>query len=161
MFSAARFRTAALLVVAGLSLTACTAPATDSMVRTPSAPEAAEAIRAVLDAQVAAWNRGSVRAFMDGYARTDSLRFASGGNVRTGWQTTLEGYERSYPDAAAMGTLRFDSLDVRVLSPQWAEVFGRWRLERADDAPNGLFTLLFEKRAEGWRIVHDHTSSND
>lgn len=125
------------------------------------APEAAAAIRAVLDAQVAAWNAGSVRGFMDGYARTDSLRFASGGNVRTGWQATLEGYERGYPDGAAMGTLRFDSLDVQVLAPSWAVVFGRWRLDRAEDTPNGLFTLLFERRPEGWRIVHDHTSANE
>ncbi len=147
------------LLGAGCFLAACAAPsvAPDA---TPS-PEAAAAIRAVLDAQVAAWNEGSVRGFMDGYARTDSLRFASGGNVRTGWQATLEGYERGYPDGAAMGTLRFDSLDVQVLSPQWAVVFGRWRLDRAADAPNGLFTLLFERRPEGWRIVHDHTSSSD
>ncbi|MEP0546657.1 MAG: DUF4440 domain-containing protein [Rhodothermales bacterium] len=142
-----------------LFLAACAAP-----VATPDAPpppDAAAAIRAVLDAQVAAWNEGSVRGFMDGYARTDSLRFASGGNVRTGWQATLEGYERGYPDGAAMGTLRFDSLDVQVLSPSWAVVFGRWRLDRAEDTPNGLFTLLFERRPEGWRIVHDHTSSSE
>ena len=59
----------------------------------------------MLDAQVAAWNAGSVRGFMDGYARTDSLRFASGGTVHTGWQATLDRYRRSYPDHAAMGTL--------------------------------------------------------
>jgi ketosteroid isomerase-like protein len=124
-------------------------------------PASERAIRAVLDAQVDAWNRGSVRGFMEGYARTDSLRFASGGTVRRGWQAALDGYERGYPDADAMGTLRFDSLDVRVIAPEWAVVFGRWRLQRAEDAPNGLFTLLFHQRAEGWRIVHDHTSSGD
>ena len=124
-----------------------------------SEPTPKAAIRAVLDAQVAAWNDGSVRGFMEGYARTDSLRFASGGNVRRGWQAALEGYERGYPDAAAMGTLRFDSLDVQVLAPDWALVFGRWQLQRAEDTPNGLFTLVFHKRVEGWRIVHDHTSA--
>ena len=123
-----------------------------------SAADAA-AIRAVLNAQVEAWNAGSVRDFMEGYAQTDSLRFASGGTVRTGWQPTLDGYLRGYPDAASMGTLRFDSLDVQVLGPEWAVVFGRWRLDRAEDTPNGLFTLLFHQRPEGWRIVHDHTSA--
>jgi ketosteroid isomerase-like protein len=147
----------AALLGAVLLLAACAAPT----VAPAPPPEAAAAVRAVLDAQVEAWNAGSVRGFMDGYAQTDSLRFASGGNVRTGWQATLEGYERGYPDGAAMGTLRFDSLDVQVLSPRWAVVFGRWRLDRAEDAPNGLFTLLFERRSEGWRIVHDHTSSGD
>ena len=147
-----------LLFALGLALSVgASACAPSAGVRGPGATEAA--IRTVLAEQVAAWNRGAVRAFMDGYAQTDSLRFASGGAVRLGWQPTLDGYLRGYPDAAAMGTLRFDSLDVRILAPTWAVVFGRWRLDRADDAPHGLFTLLFQRRPEGWRIVHDHTSA--
>ncbi len=117
------------------------------------------AIRAVLQQQQDAWNRGDVDAFMDGYARTDSLRFASGGAVQQGWQATLERYHRAYPDRAAMGTLSFELRQVRVLSQRWAFVFGAYALERADDRPTGLFTLLFEKRPEGWRVVHDHTSA--
>jgi ketosteroid isomerase-like protein len=153
------FRHTFLLLTLGLGLGACgSAPPAALSERDPGATEA---IRAVLDAQVAAWNRGSLRGFMDGYARTDSLRFASGGTVRRGWQAALDGYVRGYPDKEAMGTLRFDSLDVQVLSPSWAVVFGRWRLQRAADAPNGLFTLLFHKRPDGWRIVHDHTSAAD
>ncbi len=132
----------------------------------PAAPPAAfdqaadeAAIRAVMQQQQDAWNRGDVDAFMDGYARTDSLRFASGGAVQQGWQATLERYHRAYPDRAAMGTLSFELRQVRVLSPRWAFVFGAYALERADDRPTGLFTLLFEKRPEGWRVVHDHTSA--
>lgn len=137
-----------------LLLTACATsrPAFD-------AEQEAAAIRQVLDQQVAAWNAGEVRAFMEGYARTDSLRFASGSTVRYGWQETLDGYLRGYPDRAAMGTLRFVLRDLNVISPAWAVVFGEWHLERANDAPHGLFTLLLEKRPEGWRIVADHTSS--
>ncbi len=124
------------------------------------APEADRAaIRDVLAAQVAAWNRGDIEAFMDGYARTDSLRFASGGSVQRGWAAALERYQASYPSRAAMGTLAFQQLDVRVLGPTSALVFGRWQLARASDTPSGLFTLLFMRRADGWRIVHDHTSS--
>lgn len=133
-----------------------------------SAPEAARndtaaraAIRALLQDQVEAWNRGDIEAFMAGYARTDSLRFASGGNVYRGWQAALDRYRTTYPDRAAMGTLAFDRLDVQVLAPRTALVFGAWRLTRAADAPNGLFTLLLKRRPEGWRIVHDHTSSAD
>ncbi len=143
-----------LLAVLLLAGAACTPPPASP----PPAVEA-DSVRAVLDRQVAAWNAGSLRGFMAGYAQTDSLRFASGGTVRRGWQAALDGYERGYPDRAAMGTLRFDSLEVQLLAPSWAVVFGRWHLERADDEPNGLFTLVFEKRPAGWRIVHDHTSS--
>lgn len=120
---------------------------------------AREAVLGVLEAQEQAWNRGDVEGFMEGYVRMDSLRFASGGRVQYGWQRTLEGYRRRYPDAAAMGTLTFDSLDVRLLGSDHALVFGHWQLRRTDDAPGGLFTLVFRHRPEGWRIVHDHTSS--
>ena len=133
-------------------------PAASSDTPVRAADEAA--IRAVLQQQAEAWNQGDIDAFMDGYARTDSLRFASGGAVHTGWQATLDRYHRTYPDRAAMGTLTFDLHAVRVLSAQWAVVFGGYQLERAEDRPSGLFTLLFEKRPEGWRIVHDHTSSS-
>ncbi len=126
---------------------------------TPVRADDEAAIRAVLQQQVEAWNQGDIDAFMNGYAQTDSLRFASGGAVHTGWQATLDRYHRTYPDRAAMGTLTFDLRAVRVLSAQWAVVFGGYQLERAEDRPSGLFTLLFEKRPEGWRIVHDHTSA--
>ena len=119
------------------------------------------AIAAVLDAQVVAWNEGDVIAFMDGYIRSDSLRFASGNSVRRGWQTTLERYQTTYPDRDAMGTLTFEDLEIEVLAPRWATVFGRFRLQRGGDYEDltGLFTLLFEKRPEGWRVRYDHTSS--
>jgi ketosteroid isomerase-like protein len=117
------------------------------------------AIRQVLANQMDAWNRGDIPAYMDGYARSDTLRFASGGRVRTGWQAALDAYLAGYPDRAAMGTLSFEDLDVRLLSDSHALVFGRWRLTRDEDEPWGLFTLLMERRPEGWRITHDHTSS--
>ncbi|MEO1477057.1 MAG: nuclear transport factor 2 family protein [Bacteroidota bacterium] len=135
----------------------CRSSAPEVPAETEAPPEIA--ILAVLDAQVAAWNEGSVRGFMEGYVQTDSLRFASRGTVRTGWDATLAGYERGYPDAATMGTLTFSDLDVRLLSPDWALVFGRWRLDRAADTPNGLFTLTMQRRPEGWRVLYDHTSS--
>ena len=120
-----------------------------------------DSILAVLNTQVEAWNQGNIRAFMDGYAETDSLRFASGGNVWYGWDRTLQRYQETYIDEEMMGSLSFDSLDVRVLSFDHAMVFGRWELARSETYSNvgGLFTLLFEKRPQGWRIVHDHTSA--
>ncbi|MEZ4702646.1 MAG: DUF4440 domain-containing protein [Rhodothermales bacterium] len=125
----------------------------------PAADRAA--ILRVLDEQVTAWNAGDIPRFMDGYWKSDSLRFASGGAVQQGWQQTLDRYRRSYPDRQTMGTLAFTLEDVRVLSPEWATVFGRFHLTRdasVGDA-RGLFTLMFRKFPEGWRIVSDHTSA--
>jgi len=117
-------------------------------------------IRATLDAQVEAWNSGSVRGFMDGYVRSDSLTFLSGGSVRRGWEEALYAYIRGYPDASSMGALAFEEITVRPLSPTRALVWGRWRLLRAEDTPGGLFTLIFAETPEGWRVMHDHTSSD-
>ena len=125
------------------------------------AASAEEAIRIVLDTQTEAWNQGSIPAFMEGYAKMDSLRFASGGNVWYGWDRTLQRYEETYIDEGMMGTLAFDDLDIRLLSADHAIVFGRWSLARSETYTDvgGLFTLLFQRRPEGWRIVHDHTST--
>jgi ketosteroid isomerase-like protein len=122
-------------------------------------PHADREIRAVLEQQARDWNAGNVAAFMRGYAKSDSTRFASGADVIHGWQTVLDRYVKKYPDRAAMGTLTFSDLDIAMLSPDAAVVLGRWRLKRAQDEPNGVFTLIFRKTADGWRIVHDHTSS--
>ncbi|NIR48754.1 DUF4440 domain-containing protein [candidate division KSB1 bacterium] len=118
-----------------------------------------QTVETVLSKQVTAWNDGDLEGFMAGYWHSDSLRFVSGGNVSYGWQTSLEHYERGYPDKAAMGTLRFGETDIDVLSQDAALVFGKWLLTKENDQPWGYFTLLFCKTDEGWRIVHDHTSS--
>lgn len=125
----------------------------------PGAAETTEAVRAVLDAQVASWNRGDIRGFMSGYARRDSLVFISGGTLRRGWQESLYAYMRNYPDQASMGTLSFEEVRIRPLSADHALVYGRWRLRRADHEPLGLFSLLFSRTDDGWKIIHDHTSS--
>ena len=126
----------------------------------PGADEIAAEIRAVLDAQVADWNAGNIRGFMNGYSRSDSLRFISNGTMRTGWQNSLYAYVRNYPDQASMGTLSFEDLHVQVLSPDAVLVVGRYRLVRDDDEPLGLFSLIVVKEDDGWRIIHDHTSSS-
>ncbi len=118
------------------------------------------AIEAVLHAQTDAWNRGDIDAFMEGYAKTPGLRFASGATVTRGWQETLARYHQHYPDRAAMGTLTFSDLDTTVLSADAALVFGHWHLQTQDHGePHGLFTLLFRRTPAGWRIVADHTSA--
>jgi ketosteroid isomerase-like protein len=96
---------------------------------------------------------------MQGYYKSDSLRFAGNGDVSYGWQSVLERYRNAYPDKAAMGHLTFSEVDVDVICSSAALVFGRWTLEREQGDRTGLTTLLFRKTADGWRIVHDHSSS--
>ena len=121
--------------------------------------KAIAAIRAVLDAQVAAWNRGDIEGFMDGYWRSPETVFVSGDTVTHGWQTVLDRYKKGYSTREKMGMLVFSDLEIKLISKDAAIATGRWQLTRAGDTPHGRFTLIFRKTSQGWRIVHDHTSS--
>lgn len=114
-------------------------------------------VRAAMTAQQAAWNRGDIDTFTTTYDR-DAV-FVSGDEITRGSQTILERYKKKYSDRAKMGTLTFSDLEITSLSDNAAVVLGRWSLKRAADEPHGRFTLIFRKTADGWRIVHDHTSS--
>jgi uncharacterized protein (TIGR02246 family) len=118
-----------------------------------------EAIAAVLHAQQEAWNRGDIEGFMNGYMRTDDTVFVSGDEVTRGWQTVHDRYKAKYPDPATMGTLIFSDLHISQLANDAAVAFGRWELKRANDNPHGRFTLILRKTPDGWRIMHDHTST--
>jgi len=117
------------------------------------------AIRAVLDAQRDAWNRGDIEGYMDGYDRSPDTVFVSSDRINRGWQAVLDRYKKSYDSREKMGVLTFSDLEITMLSKDAALVVGRWRLKRANDEPHGTFTLLFRKSKAGWRIVHDHSSS--
>ncbi len=125
------------------------------------APASDSDVRAVLERQVRQWNAGNLAGFMETYARSGNTRFASGGDVVRGWQTVFDRYQKKYGDRAAMGTLTLNDLEITLLGPQAAMVFGHWHLKRESDEPAGVFTLILRKLPEGWRIVHDHTSSSE
>ncbi len=150
-FHAARRLGVAALLACGALLSA----------RAAAAPgdEADKAVRKVLDDQVKAWNKGDLVAFMAGYWKSDDLTFSSGGEQTRGWQATLDRYRKRYQgEGREMGKLTFSDLVVTPLGPNSAYVRGRWQLVRSKDRPGGLFTLIFRRLPEGWRIVHDHTS---
>lgn len=119
------------------------------------------AVRRVLDDQVAAWNKGDLKGFMAGYWNSPDLSFYSGSDVQKGWEATLERYKKRYQsEGKEMGQLVFKDLDIELLGPKTALVRGRWQLTMSDKKTlGGLFTLLLKEMPEGWRIVHDHTSS--
>lgn len=117
------------------------------------------AVEAVLDAQREAWNRGDIEGYMDGYARSADVTFVSGDTITRGWQTVHDRYKKNYDSREKMGTLTFSDLETRILSGDSAVTIGRWHLQRTGDQPHGRFTLVFRRAREGWRIVHDHTSS--
>lgn len=121
------------------------------------APDSA-AITAVLNAQVVAWNRGDVDAFLQGYWRSPEVSFAGASGFTKGWDSVRDRYKKNYADRAAMGTLDFSGLEFRFLGPDAALVLGHWHLKREKGDVGGVFSLVWQRFPEGWRIVHDHTS---
>jgi ketosteroid isomerase-like protein len=71
----------------------------------------------------------------------------------------LDHYKKSYDSREKMGLLTFSDLEFTSLGNDAAVVVGRWHLQRAKDEPHGRFTLIFRKTKQGWKIIHDHTSS--
>jgi len=118
-----------------------------------------EAILAILNAQQAAWNRGDVDAFLTGYWQSPEVTFSGSNGVSRGWDEVLARYKRNYPDRAAMGQLDFSELEFRFLGPDAALVLGRWHLKRENDELGGVFSLVWQRFPDGWKIIHDHTST--
>ena len=121
--------------------------------------EREKAIERVLRDQVAAWNAGDIEGYMKGYWNSDSTVFLSGGNLTRGYSGVLARYKKSYDTREKMGKLEFAELQIRMITGNLGVATGIWKLHRVNDQPWGRFTLLVEKKLEGWRIIHDHTSS--
>jgi ketosteroid isomerase-like protein len=118
------------------------------------------ALRALLTEQAADWNRGDIDAFMRGYWNSPETTFAGASGISRGWQTVLDHYHKNYPDRAAMGHLDFGEIEITPLGNDAALILGRWHLNRDAGPVGGIFTLVARRFPEGWRIIHDHTSTD-
>lgn len=118
----------------------------------------ASAIDSIMLVQQDAWNKADIEGFMQPYWKSDSLCFVGKRGLTFGWQNTLDNYKKGYPDAAAMGRLRFTNLSLDVLSDIQAYVIGKWELFRSADTLSGHYSLLWKKISGKWVIVADHSS---
>lgn len=121
------------------------------------------AIRAVLDAQTVAWNKGNLEEFMQGYWRSPKLTFYSSGGKRAGYDAVLERYRKTYQaEGKEMGKLAFGDLVIELLGKKAAFVRGRYELTMSDGKKlSGSYTLVLRQfKKNGWKIIHDHTSAD-
>ncbi|MBZ5705800.1 MAG: nuclear transport factor 2 family protein [Acidobacteriia bacterium] len=125
------------------------------------AEQAKSAVRQVLQRQQEAWNRHDLEGFMAGYWNSPELTFFSRAKETAGWQSTIERYRKTYQsEGREMGKLEFSDLRIEALGRDAAFVRGAWHLTMPDGkTPHGLFTLVFRRFSDGWKIVHDHTSA--
>ena len=133
---------------------------------TTNSGEDGASIRAALSAQEDAWNRGDIPAFMQTYENSPDTTFI-GLTVRKGFEPIRQRYSENYSTPALMGKLAFSDIDVRLLptacgKSEIALVTGKFHLDRAVGvAPtkdDGLFSLVWRKGPQGWKIILDHTS---
>jgi beta-aspartyl-peptidase (threonine type) len=124
----------------------------------PSKPDIDDEVLEVLFKQKAAWNQGNIDGFMEFYWRAEELTFQSGNNRVIGWEALLARYDKNY-SGQSMGVLQFEDILINILSEDLVLVLGRWEVKQTNETAGGLFTLVLQRKPEGWRIIHDHTSS--
>ena len=120
--------------------------------------DAQSQIKAVLDTQVEAWNRGDLSTFVTTYA--DDCIFV-GKQVTEGNAQLLDRYKKTYPTPAAMGHLTFSDLAIHLLGKDVAFVTSKWHLDRSVDAggpTGGVFSLVLHRKNGLWKIALDHTA---
>lgn len=113
------------------------------------------AILSVLKTQEKAWNQYDLEGYMQGYWKSDSLKFYGSSGLTRGWQKTLDNYKKGYPSKEYTGTLKFTLDDITKIEENSYHVMGQYYLARKMGDANGVFLIIFRKIDGEWRIVAD------
>jgi uncharacterized protein (TIGR02246 family) len=122
------------------------------------ARDAETEIKAVLNTQIEAWNRGDIPTFVTTYE--EDCIFV-GKQITHGKAQLLARYQKTYPTPAAMGHLTFNGIAVHRIDREVAIVTADWRLDRSSEGGGpigGVFSLVFHRRNGLWKIALDHTT---
>ena len=100
---------------------------------------------------------------MEGYLNAPDTTFVSAGVLTQGWKTLYQRYQEHYgKNVLSMGHLRFQNVRITPLGKDHALCVGQWFLEGVPGQPavqDGVFTLIWQRTTQGWKIIHDHTST--
>lgn len=122
---------------------------------TTTIKEDKQAILAVMKAQEIAWSQNDLEGFMQGYIKSDSLKFYGKSGLTKGWQQTLDNYKKGYPTKEHSGTLTFKVNDISPIEEESYCVMGEYYLSRKVGDANGVFMIIFKKIDGQWKIVAD------
>jgi len=112
-------------------------------------------ILAVMKAQEIAWSQNDLEGFMQGYWKSDSLKFYGANGLTKGWQQILDNYKKGYPTKEHSGTLTFKINDISPIEESSYWVMGEYFLKRSVGDANGVFIIIFKKIDGEWKIVAD------
>lgn len=114
-----------------------------------------EAILKVMKNQEIAWSQNDLEGFMQGYIKSDSLKFYGKSGLTKGWQQTLDNYKKGYPTKEHSGTLSFTVNDISRIETNSYWVMGEYFLSRKVGDAEGVFMIIFKKIDGDWKIVAD------
>ena len=117
-----------------------------------------KSIEKVLKKQRIAWSKNNIEGFMEGYWKSDSLKFYGSNGVTYGWQNTLDRYKKAYPSEDHTGTLSFKINDISKITDGAYFVLGEFHLKRNVGNATGIFMLVFKKINGKWKIIADTSS---
>lgn len=114
-----------------------------------------KAIRDLLETQQKAWNNYDLEGFMQGYWKSEELKFYGSNGVTYGWDNTLKRYKLAYPSKEHTGTLHFVLNEISKINKGAYYVMGEYHLERSVGDANGIFMIILKKIDGEWKIISD------
>lgn len=117
-----------------------------------------EAIQKVLKKQRLAWSNNNIEKFMEGYWKSDSLKFYTSNGIVYGWENTLNRYKKAYPSKDHTGKLNFKINDISQINDDAYYVMGEYHLKREVGNADGIFMIIFKKINGAWKIIADTSS---
>ena len=117
-----------------------------------------DAIKNLLEVQRQAWNNYDIDGFMEGYWKSEDLKFYGSSGVTYGWDNTLERYKKAYPTKEHFGTLEFVLNEISIIDEGSYYVMGEYHLKRTIGNAGGIFMLILKKIKGEWKIIADTSS---
>ena len=149
-----RFFKAFLMITTVLILSACKTQKISSSNYETSKTE----ITTMLLQTARDWSKGDLERFMNGYIKSDSLKFVGSSGITYGWQQTLDNYRKGYPSKDHTGTLTFNLLEFDQLANDVFLVIGEFHLKRTVGDADGMFSIILKRINGEWKIIADHSS---
>jgi len=124
-------------------------------INSPVISDDEKAIRKVLEDQRQAWNNYDLEGFMQGYWKSEELKFYGSNGVTYGWNNTLKRYKTAYPSKEHTGTLKFVLNEISKIKKGSYYIMGEYHLERSVGNADGIFMIILKKINGQWKIIAD------
>ena len=126
------------------------------------APSQRQQIQDFVRAYTDAANRGDVTSYMEMYSKRADLIAVEDGEISRGWDK-LRDNANSTVGLEGSFKISVGTIDVITLGTTRAiAVFPYVATVNTQQGPvqlHGAMTLVLEKSSQGWKIIHDHTST--